>query len=227
MPILLGIDPSSTELGWAIIDEKRILIANVIKSRTGDSLDTRFVNFYTALEDIMETAKTHGITSVIMEHFESRNKKGLDAIKGIMAIVRLAVSQAGMRTYMIKASTVKMEIGGHGRAEKDEVGRGVHAKYSSTFYKVMDNHNMVDAVATAMVGFNILAKQEAVIEKAKEWAYDHKGHITSNALRRAKICKSAGEAVDVLAMMKQRYRYEKVSTKEVFVLPFEEKGPDE
>ena len=125
--IVLGIDPGSRVTGYAVITKKggrfKLIEAGIIRSDTKKSIPERLLEIHTGLREVIEEFKpdTAGIESVFHHHASEATVR-LGQARGV-ALLALAQSSIPVSPY--NPSTVKKNVGGHGRANKKDMIRVV------------------------------------------------------------------------------------------------------
>jgi crossover junction endodeoxyribonuclease RuvC len=124
----LGLDISLSSSGFAVIDvtdgKPMLVIASHVKTDAKQTDGLRF-----SLIDAFATlisASNQPFTAIIREDYKRpASKRQGQALFGAWAAIDSGLNRCGLAvTNEINASTVKLVVGGHGKAEKSEVATG-------------------------------------------------------------------------------------------------------
>ena len=125
--IVLGIDPGTAALGWGVIESRsgrlRMVDSGLLETRPDASLPQRLLSIHTGLDELIAL---HQPDLLAVERlFFSRNVQTAFAVGQARGVVLLAAAQAEVPVREATPSEVKVAVTGHGRADKDQVGRMV------------------------------------------------------------------------------------------------------
>jgi crossover junction endodeoxyribonuclease RuvC len=125
--IVLGIDPGTAAMGWGVVESKsgnlRMVDAGCLTTRPDAALPQRLLAIFGHLEEIIAT---HQPDIVAVERlFFSKNAQTAFGVGQARGVVLLAAAQAEVPVREATPNEVKVAVTGHGRAEKDQVGRMV------------------------------------------------------------------------------------------------------
>lgn len=147
--LIFALDPSLSASGWALVKvgdgSIQLIDCGEIKTNPKQSHGER-------LRVIRETLKTKidgvQITDVVKERGFSRFPKETQALFKTHGIVEELFAEYGVEEYAV--TTIKKEVGGHGKATKEEVAKGVKEilGLSDDYSFISDNAS--DAVAVAI-----------------------------------------------------------------------------
>lgn len=171
----IGLDVSLSAPGIAIIDVKwpngvaqpTLVTARHVKTNARQPHGLRYAiieSFITVVA--AEYRPVDGYAAIIREDYTNgRNKNAVRAIFGAWAAVDSGLNRHGLAvTDAVTPLTVKKLIGGHGKADKDEVAAGVRRllRLGDDFTFKTDDESDAAAVALAWLA------QTGVIKIAKE-----------------------------------------------------------
>ena len=217
---ILAVDPSSRNLGWAILDETAVIDAGLINSEQDDK-GFRFLDMMELFLPAFERAIENDVRLVIIEEYVTKSRFGTDAVKGIIGVIQYIIAQKGFRATFIHPATVKKSVTGNGRAEKEEVALEVYKQYPFSSRIYTDN-NITDAIAIGMAGFKKIAKEQKLIDIIMELAESKDGKLSNTIIYRSKVVKTMKEAGYILAILRSRYKTDKVKNRTIFQLPWQE-----
>jgi crossover junction endodeoxyribonuclease RuvC len=125
--IILGIDPGTAAMGWGVIESRsgrlRMIDAGCLTTKPDAALPQRLLAIHAHLDEIIAT---HEPDIVAVERlFFSKNAQTAFGVGQARGVVLLAAAQAEVPVREATPNEVKVAVTGHGRAEKDQVGRMV------------------------------------------------------------------------------------------------------
>jgi len=124
---VLGIDPGTAALGWGVVESKsgrlRMVDSGLLVTKPDASLPNRLLAIHGLLDELISL---HQPDLVAVERlFFSRNVQTAFAVGQARGVVLLAAAQGEVPVREATPSEVKVAVTGHGRADKDQVGRMV------------------------------------------------------------------------------------------------------
>jgi crossover junction endodeoxyribonuclease RuvC len=124
---VLGIDPGTAALGWGVVESKsgrlRMVDSGCLVTKPDAALPQRLLAIHALLDELIAL---HQPDLLAVERlFFSRNVQTAFAVGQARGVVLLAAAQAEVPVREATPSEVKVAVTGHGRAEKDQVGRMV------------------------------------------------------------------------------------------------------
>lgn len=127
MSIILGIDPGTTDVGFAVIELSRnsrtILTYGVIHTTPKIPQSEKLVEIMHDLKDILEQYKiTHAAIEKLF--FSTNLKTGIDVAQSRGVVVAI-IAEQGIPIAEYTPLQVKKAICGNGKAEKKQIGRAV------------------------------------------------------------------------------------------------------
>ena len=145
----LGIDPGSRVTGFGVVEVSgtsfRHLASGTIALGSSTTLAARLASLY--VECLRLLAEWSPGVVVLERAFVARNVQSAFRIGEVRGVVLAAAAAGGAALHEYAPATVKLAAVGHGRAAKDEVGRGVAARLGLGRAPVSD---AADALALAL-----------------------------------------------------------------------------
>ena len=206
--IVLGIDPGTAAMGYGIDEAKsgrvRMVDAGTLVTKPDASLPQRLLVIHGLLDELIALHKPDLVA--VERLFFSRNAQTAFAVGQARGVVLLAAAQAEVPVREATPNEVKVAVTGHGRAEKEQVGRMVAVCLSLAEPPRKDD--TADALAIAIWAANAerpgVERRSAVLDRA---AVDPiagsgasngngNGHGTANGYERAVKEALAREAAD-------------------------------
>jgi crossover junction endodeoxyribonuclease RuvC len=192
--IVLGIDPGTAAMGWGVVESKsgrlRMVDAGCLTTKPDLALPQRLLAIHGLLDELLAT---HQPDIVAVERlFFSRNVQTAFAVGQARGVVLLAAAQAAVPVREATPSEVKLAVTGHGRAEKDQVGRMVAVCLSLAAPPHPDD--TADALAIAIWGANAerpgVERRSSVLDRSSvdpmvSPASNGNGHGSGNGYERA------------------------------------------
>lgn len=125
--IVLGIDPGTAALGWGIVESRsgrlRMVDSGTLVTKPDASLPQRLLSIHTFLDELIALHKPDLVA--VERLFFSRNAQTAFAVGQARGVVLLATAQAEVPVREATPNEVKVAVTGHGRADKEQVGRMV------------------------------------------------------------------------------------------------------
>jgi crossover junction endodeoxyribonuclease RuvC len=125
--IILGIDPGTAALGYGIVERigsrLRAIDFGCATTSPDEPLPTRLQALHRVVADLVAL---HQPAVVGVERlFFSRNAQTAFAVGQARGVILLAVAEAGIEVVEATPSAIKLAVAGHGRADKEQIGRMV------------------------------------------------------------------------------------------------------
>jgi crossover junction endodeoxyribonuclease RuvC len=121
--IILGIDPGTARVGWAIIHTDRSKIQSVaygcIMTQTGLAIAPRLNHIYNEVNSIIDTY--HPSVLSIEDLFFATNAKTAISVGEARGVILLAAGRRSLDVISYTPLKVKQSITGYGNAEKKQV----------------------------------------------------------------------------------------------------------
>src|SRR5437660_971181 len=125
--IVLGIDPGTASTGFGVVESVgsrlRALEEGVIAARAGVPPVRRFADIHTHVNQLLDAHDPDAIA--IEELYFGSNVRTAFAVGQARGVVLLAAGLRGIPSRSYTPQQVKGAVCGHGRADKDQVGRMV------------------------------------------------------------------------------------------------------
>ena len=125
----LGIDPGSRVTGWGVVERAgtcfRELASGTIRLGTSTDLAPRLARLYGECVDLFRDWSPSCV--VLEKNFVAHNVQSAFRIGEVRGVVLAAAASVGIGVHEYAPAAVKLAAVGHGRADKETVGRGVTA----------------------------------------------------------------------------------------------------
>ncbi len=152
--IVLGIDPGTASTGYGVIESVgsrlRALEDGVIETSAGTPLERRLADIHDRVCALIDDHRPDGMA--IEELYFGANVRTAFAVGQARGVVLLAAGQRGLPSRSYTPQQVKGAVCGHGRAEKDQVGRMVARLLGLAAAPTPDH--AADALAVAICDLN-------------------------------------------------------------------------
>ncbi len=160
--IVLGIDPGTASTGYGVVEaigsRLRALEEGVITTRPGVAPERRLADIHERVGELIEQHRPDAVA--IEELYFGANARTAFAVGQARGVVLLAAGQHGIPSRSYTPQEVKGAVCGHGRADKDQVGRMV-ARLLGLGAAVSPDH-AADALAVAICDVNRAPLAQAV-----------------------------------------------------------------
>ena len=168
--IVLGIDPGTAALGWGVVESRggrlRMVDAGCLTTKPDVSLPQRLLAIHALLDELIATHRPDILA--VERLFFSRNVQTAFGVGQARGVVLLAGAQAELPIREATPSEVKVAVTGHGRAEKDQVGRMVAVCLNLA--SPPDSDDTADALAIAIWAANAerpgVERRSSVLDRA-------------------------------------------------------------
>jgi len=148
--IILGIDPGTARVGWAVLRsehiEKRTTVFGCLETDKKDSPEKRLRSVYEGILSLIDTH--HPDCAAIEELFFSTNAKTAIAVGQARGVILLACAMRTLPVSSYTPLTVKQTICGYGKAEKSQIQNMV--KQILKLDQVPKPDDAADALAIAL-----------------------------------------------------------------------------
>jgi crossover junction endodeoxyribonuclease RuvC len=120
---VLGIDPGTATVGWAIIEEKKGILRPVAFGHIATSKENSEENRLMEISaDISAIIKKHQPSEAAVEQlFFFKNKKTIIQVGQARGAIILTLEQKGVKISSYTPLQVKQSVTGYGKAEKKQV----------------------------------------------------------------------------------------------------------
>ena len=165
---VLGIDPGSETLGWAIVEGNGLKYAaveyGVVKSSARLAFSKRLANIYEGVSQVIDTFQPDVLS--IEEAFYAVNVGVALKLGQVRGVVLLLAEQRGMTIAEYAPRLIKQTVVGYGNAEKHQVQQMV--KVLLKLKTVPTPHDAADALAIAICHFHHAGSRERIERSAKQ-----------------------------------------------------------
>jgi len=165
---VLGIDPGSETLGWAIVEGNGLKYAavdyGVVKSSARLAFSKRLANIYEGVSQVIDTFQPDTLS--IEEAFYAVNVGVALKLGQVRGVVLLLAEQRGMTIAEYAPRLIKQTVVGYGNAEKHQVQQMV--KVLLKLKTVPTPHDAADALAIAISHFHHAGSRERIERSAKQ-----------------------------------------------------------
>lgn len=124
---VLGIDPGSARLGYAVVEEQRgklsLLTCGVVETPKGQPMPQRLLQLHTALTALVATQAPAEMA--VEELFFAKNPTTIISVGEARGVALLVAASAGIPVFEYKPMAVKQAVHGYGLAKKEQVGEMV------------------------------------------------------------------------------------------------------
>lgn len=152
--LVLGIDPGTASTGYGLVRSSgsrlQALEEGVIATRAGISLELRLATIHARVADLLDTYQPAAVA--IEELYFGANARTAFAVGQARGVILLAAGQRRIPARSYTPQQVKGAVCGHGRADKDQVGRMVARLLGLAAVPTPDH--AADALAVAICDLN-------------------------------------------------------------------------
>jgi crossover junction endodeoxyribonuclease RuvC len=152
--IVIGIDPGTASTGYGVVQSVgsrlRALADGVIETRSGTPLERRLADIHARVGELLDEHAPDAVA--IEELYFGTNVRTAFAVGQARGVVLLAAGQRGIPSRSYTPQQVKGAVCGHGRADKDQVGRMVARLLGLAKPPAADH--AADALAVAVCDIN-------------------------------------------------------------------------
>jgi crossover junction endodeoxyribonuclease RuvC len=121
--IILGVDPGSRHTGYGVIDSDgrrhQLVEKGVLDPTPSEELPLRLRFIHGRLSDLI--ARLHPDVMAVEDVFHARSTRSALVLGQVRGVVLLAAAQCGLDVRSFPPATVKLQVTGHGQAEKTQV----------------------------------------------------------------------------------------------------------
>lgn len=152
---ILGIDPGSTSMGFAVLDEKNGQLAVIDYGTTvikATSLVDKLVLLSNQLEEILRKHKP--AVAGVEKLFLARNKKTAFEVSHARGVILLTLAHAGVDIHEITPNEVKVAVTNYGSADKKMIAKMVKAILK--IENLRGDDNAADALAVGIATAGLL-----------------------------------------------------------------------
>ncbi len=160
--VVLGIDPGTADTGYGVVRSAGsrlfVLAQGVIQTRPGVALERRLTDIHAEVVGLLDEHSPDAMA--IEELYFGANARTAFAVGQARGVVMLAAGQRGIPAFSYTPQQVKGAVCGHGRADKEQVGRMVTRLLSLPGPPEADHAG--DALAVAVCHLNRAPLAQAV-----------------------------------------------------------------
>jgi crossover junction endodeoxyribonuclease RuvC len=151
---VLGIDPGLASTGYGVVVRRggrlAALDGGVIETRAGEPPEQRLAAIHARINELLDI---HDVDAVALEQiYFGQNARSAFAVGQARGVVVLAAGQRSLPCADYTPQQVKGAVCGHGRADKEQVGRMVQALLGLAVAPTPDH--AADALAVAICHAN-------------------------------------------------------------------------
>jgi crossover junction endodeoxyribonuclease RuvC len=121
--IILGVDPGSRHTGYGVIDSDgrrhRLVEMGVLDPVPSQELPLRLHYIHAQLSALIGRLQPQ--VMAVEDVFHARSVRSALVLGQVRGVVLLAAAQCGLRVQSFPPATVKLQVTGHGQAEKSQV----------------------------------------------------------------------------------------------------------
>lgn len=144
--ILLAIDPSKTNLGWA-----KFVDGNLVASGSESFSECKTLTEFLFRYRDWHLNATTGVNLVAYEESKPRNMRHAEIHYGMIAVMHLHI---GGRTLMpVNWATAKKELAGTSKASKADMLEAAQKQYPTIG---IESHDEADAIAVGLVALRVV-----------------------------------------------------------------------
>jgi len=165
--LVLGIDPGTASTGYGLVrsagSRLTALTQGVIQTRPGVALERRLTDIHARIAELLDEHRPDAMA--IEELYFGANVRTAFAVGQARGVVLLAAGQRSVPSRSYTPQQVKAAVCGHGRAEKDQVGRMVARLLGLATVPAPDH--AADALAVAICELNRAPLMNAAVAAAE------------------------------------------------------------
>ena len=156
---VLGIDPGTTRLGFAVISGTSAgprLVASGVIGNAKLYPSARLLEIHRALKEVIERHRPGHLA--LEKLFFSKNVKTAMRVAEARGVILLTAQMANLRVYEYTPQEIKIALTGHGNADKRQVATMVKTILRNTQSPRFDDES--DAMAIAITALAILGSRQ-------------------------------------------------------------------
>lgn len=156
--MILGVDPGSNRLGYAVIHGERLVELGELRLPQ-HNLPEKLSLIYTKIDDLLSIF--HARAVACEDQFAGKNQKTLKVLSAVKGVIMLCAAQHGTEFFQYPPATVKLHAAGKGSASKEEVLEAVRKLY--LVQRPMSDHES-DALAVAHTHIELHERGSAIVQ---------------------------------------------------------------
>lgn len=141
---ILGIDPGSRFLGYAVIESNKVLTHGTLIEKNGEISDRLFA-LYSGVKKIIQEFKPEVLA--VEKIFFAKNALSALKLGQVRGVILLAGAEAGLPIFEYAPNEIKKAVAGHGHADKQTISHWIKIFTGETEFKT---HDASDALAIAI-----------------------------------------------------------------------------
>lgn len=154
MPTILGIDPGTHRLGWALLAgtlaKPTLLQSGCLQTPAHAPSSTYLPLIYTHLQSLLERYRPSYLALETLVF--ARNKTTALSVAQSRGVILLTAAQTSLPVLELAPNQVKLAVAGHGHASKQELRRMLRLLLKQPFTQTLDDE--LDAVAIALTALS-------------------------------------------------------------------------
>jgi crossover junction endodeoxyribonuclease RuvC len=159
---VLGIDPGTSITGWAVVEGEgsrvRRIASGALRLSSQSPLAARLARIH---ETVTALIAEHRPLAVSLEKaFVSKNPQSAFRIGEARGAILVAAAQSGLEVFEYAPAEVKQALVGYGRADKEQMARGVALLFSIPTPTVADEADALAVASCHLAGVRLRALME-------------------------------------------------------------------
>lgn len=159
---MLGIDPGTSVTGWAVVEGEggrlRKVASGGLRLSSRSPLSARLARIH---ETVTELIHSHHPLAVSLEKaFVAKNPQSAFRIGEARGAILVAAAQCGLEVFEYAPAEVKGALVGYGRADKQQIARGVALLFSIEPPSLADEADALAVAACHLAGLRLRALME-------------------------------------------------------------------
>jgi crossover junction endodeoxyribonuclease RuvC len=151
--IVLGIDPGTTRIGWALLKSSKNNIKPIDYGCWETSQKTQGQRLVKISKDLNALIKKHKPSIIAIEKvFFFKNAKTVMSISEAIGVIILIIQKNNLPYIELTPLEIKRNLIGYGRADKKDVQKTIQYFFSLEVMPKPDD--IADALAVALAGIN-------------------------------------------------------------------------
>jgi len=155
--IVLGIDPGTTRIGWALLRANKTNIKPIAYGCWETSKETQGQRLIKIAKNLNSLIKKHQPSIVAIEKvFFFKNAKTVMSISEAIGVIIFTIEKNRLPYIELTPLEIKSNLIGYGRADKEDVQKTIQCFFSLKIMPKPDD--IADALAIALAGINKIKK---------------------------------------------------------------------
>lgn len=144
--MILGIDPGLANLGWAVMNEEKLVEYGCVTTKAKVESELRLEKIFDEVESLI---KKYKVERMVMESlYFAKNAKSAIKVAEVMGVLKLCARQNRIEVKEYTPLQIKVTLTGYGRAGKGQVEEMVKRLLDRD--EAINPDHASDAVAVAM-----------------------------------------------------------------------------